>query len=73
MLSCPFWGVQDTDRLARPHLFNDAGERFELVLPARLSVEDFEMRKDPALAGLGFTVLALMHCETELANGELVA
>ncbi|WP_449105466.1 LysR substrate-binding domain-containing protein [Pseudomonas mohnii] len=70
--SLPFLGVQDSDRLARTRLFNDAGERFELAMPARLSVEDFAMRKDAALAGLGFTVLPMMHCETELANGTLV-
>jgi DNA-binding transcriptional LysR family regulator len=30
------------------------------------------VRKAAALAGLGFTALPLLHCETELANGELV-
>ncbi len=30
------------------------------------------MRKELAIEGLSFTVLSLIHCETELAIGELV-
>lgn len=68
----PFLGAPDADRLSRVRLRDDAGERFELAMPARLGVEDFDMRRDAALAGLGFTVLPMMQCEAELARGELV-
>ncbi|MFJ3486946.1 LysR substrate-binding domain-containing protein [Pseudomonas sp. NPDC090202] len=68
----PFLGAPDADRLARARLYSDDGERFELAMPARLAVEDFGMRKEAALAGLGFTVLPMMYCEAELAAGTLV-
>lgn len=68
----PFLAALDPDRLARARLFNQAGERYELAMPARLGVEDFEMRKEAALAGLGFTVLPMMYCEEELASGALI-
>ncbi|AJP52184.1 LysR family transcriptional regulator [Pseudomonas simiae] len=72
LMALPFLGALDSDRLARMRMFNQAGERFEIAMPARLGVEDFIMRKEAALGGLGFTVLPLMHCESELASGELV-
>ncbi|XBG32262.1 LysR substrate-binding domain-containing protein [Pseudomonas sp. 13.2] len=72
LMALPFLGALDSDRLARMRLFNQAGERYEIAMPARLGVEDFIMRKEAALGGLGFTVLPLMHCESELASGELV-
>lgn len=72
LATLPFLGALDSDRLARIRLFDESGERFEIAMPARLGVEDFVMRKEAAIAGLGFTVLPLMHCESELASGELV-
>jgi DNA-binding transcriptional LysR family regulator len=72
LLNLPLLGALDADRLARLRLFNQTGERFEIAMPARLGVEDFIMRKEAAQAGLGFTVLPLMHCESELASGALV-
>lgn len=72
LTTLPFLGALDSDRLARTRLHNSKGERFELAMPARLGVEDFEMRKEAALAGLGFTVLPMMYCEDELASGALV-
>ncbi|WP_313629632.1 LysR substrate-binding domain-containing protein [Pseudomonas sp.] len=72
LTSLPFLGALDPDRLSRTRLFNEKGERYELAMPARLGVEDFSMRKQAALAGLGFTVLPMMYCETELAEGTLV-
>jgi len=72
LTSLPFLGALDADRLARARLHNAAGERFDLAMPARLGVEDFEMRKEATLAGLGFSVLPMMYCENELANGTLV-
>ncbi|RAU48163.1 LysR family transcriptional regulator [Pseudomonas sp. RIT412] len=72
LLDLPFLGALDPDRLSRTRLFNASGERFDLAMPARLGVEDFTMRKQAALAGLGFTVLPMMYCEAELAEGTLV-
>ncbi|MFF7709122.1 LysR substrate-binding domain-containing protein [Pseudomonas sp. NPDC007930] len=72
LYALPFLSALDADRLGRIRLFNEAGERFELAMPARLGIDDFEVRKTSALAGLGFTVLPMMHCEEELANGSLV-
>lgn len=72
LLTLPFLGALDPDRLSRTRLFNEKGERFEVAMPARLGVEDFSMRKEAAMAGLGFTVLPMMYCETELAAGTLV-
>lgn len=72
LTALPFLGAPDADRLARARLYNDKGERFELAMPARLGVEDFNMRKEAALAGLGFTVLPMMYCEADLASGVLV-
>lgn len=72
LTSLPFLGALDSDRLARTRLHNAAGERFDLAMPARLGVEDFEMRKEATLASLGFSVLPMMYCESELENGTLV-
>ncbi|WP_092369954.1 LysR substrate-binding domain-containing protein [Phytopseudomonas seleniipraecipitans] len=67
-----FLGATDYDRLSRIRLLGQSGEKFELALQPRLGVEDFEMRKQLALAGLGFTTLPKMHCEPELSTGQLV-
>lgn len=72
LTSLPFLGALDPDRLARTRLYNAAGQRFDLAMPARLGVEDFEMRKEATLADLGFSVLPMMYCENELANGTSV-
>lgn len=72
LTSLPFLGALDADRLARVRLFDATGERYELTLRARLGVEDFDMRKEAAMAGLGFTVLPMMYCEEALASGALV-
>lgn len=72
LTALPFLSALDTDRLGRVRLFSEHGERFDLAMPARLGIDDFEVRKASALAGLGFTVLPMLHCEQELASGELV-
>ena len=72
LATLPFLGTLDSDRLARARLHSAGGERYDLAMPSRLSVEDFDMRKEAAMAGLGFTVLPSMYCETELASGALV-
>lgn len=68
----PVLGAAEADRLVHLRLSNADGQSEDLALEARLSIDDFVVRKAAALAGLGFTALPLLHCETELANGELV-
>ena len=62
----------EADRLVHLRLLDRDGKREELALEARLAIDDFVVRKAAALAGLGFTALPLLHCEEELARGELV-
>ena len=68
----PVLGAAEADRLVHLRLLNADGQSEDLALEARLSIDDFVVRKAAALAGLGFTALPLLHCETELASGELV-
>ncbi|MND50980.1 HTH-type transcriptional regulator DmlR [compost metagenome] len=65
-------GAVDVDRLVHLRLLDDRGHKHELALEARLAIDDFVVRKQAALDGLGFTALPIMHCEEELARGELV-
>ena len=53
-------------------MLDEQGKASNLVLEARLGIDDFNVRKACALQGLGFTVLPLMYCEQELETGELV-
>ncbi|NNJ15511.1 LysR family transcriptional regulator [Pseudomonas putida CSV86] len=68
----PVLGAVEADRLVHLRLLDGNGKREELALEARLAIDDFVVRKAAALAGLGFTALPLLHCEQELARGELV-
>ena len=68
----PVLGAVEPDRLVHLRLLDAEGKREELALEARLAIDDFVVRKAAALAGLGFTALPLLHCEEELARGELV-
>ncbi len=70
--SAPILGALEADRLVHLSLLNGNGEKRELALEARLGVDDFVVRKACALAGLGFTVLPMLYCEEELANGTFV-
>jgi len=70
--SVPILGALEADRLVHLSLLNAKGEKRELTLEARLGVDDFVVRKACALAGLGFTVLPMLYCEEELANGTFV-
>lgn len=72
LAALPVLGAAEADRLVHLRLLNADGQAEDLALEARLSIDDFVVRKAAALAGLGFTALPLLHCETELANGELV-
>ncbi|WP_271407926.1 LysR substrate-binding domain-containing protein [Pseudomonas sp. Q1-7] len=68
----PALGGVEADRRIHHYLQDARGNRREVVLDARLAIEDFDVRKEAALAGLGFSMLPRMNCETELADGRLV-
>ena len=72
LANLPALGAIEADRKIHFHLVNRAGERFEAVLEPRLAIDDFPIRKSAALAGLGITMLPMMNCHAELANGSLV-
>ncbi|EIK96112.1 LysR family transcriptional regulator [Pseudomonas sp. M47T1] len=72
LVALPVLGALEADRMVHLRLLDEQGNKRDLVLEARLGIEDFVVRKATAIAGLGFTMLPLMHCETELASGELV-
>ncbi|NWA01798.1 LysR substrate-binding domain-containing protein [Pseudomonas gingeri] len=68
----PILGALEADRLVHLSLLDEHGHKRELSLEARLGVDDFVVRKACAMAGLGFTVLPMLYCEEELANGTFV-
>ena len=68
----PLLGALEADRMVHLRMLDDQGQACDLVLEARLGVDDFIVRKTCALSGLGFTVLPMMYCDQELKNGQLV-
>ena len=68
----PVLGALDADRLVHLRMLDEQGNARDLALEARLGIEDFVVRKAAAAAGLGFTMLPMMHCEAELVSGVLV-
>lgn len=68
----PALGAAEPDRLIHLRLHGPNGQQHELAVEARLSIDDFVVRKTAAMAGLGFTALPIMYCEAELERGELV-
>ncbi|QDQ28732.1 LysR family transcriptional regulator [Chitinimonas arctica] len=68
----PVLGATELDRRVHWHLVGPAGEVRELAFEARFATDDFVLRKAAALAGLGVTMLPLMNCDAEIANGSLV-
>ncbi|WP_152223925.1 LysR substrate-binding domain-containing protein [Pseudomonas sp. SCB32] len=72
LASLPILGAIESDRKVHMKLLGPQGETCELALEARLAVEDFNLRKNVALAGLGVTVLPNYYCIEELADGRLV-
>ncbi len=68
----PALGGLEADRRIHHHLRDSRGNRREVVLEARLGIEDFDVRKHAVLAGLGFSMLPQMNCEAELRDGSLV-
>lgn len=68
----PALGGVEVDRRIHHQLYDSRGNRREVVLEPRLAIEDFDVRKHAVLAGLGFSMLPQMNCETELRDGRLV-
>lgn len=68
----PVLGALETDRKVHLRLLHDSGRQQELILEARLAIEDFNVRKRAALDGLGFSMLPAPFCHAELESGLLV-
>ncbi|MBP5078036.1 LysR family transcriptional regulator [Pseudomonas chlororaphis] len=68
----PVLGALEADRMVHLRMLNAQGEKCDLVLEARLGIDDFLVRRTCALAGLGCTILPMMYCEEELQTGQLV-
>ena len=68
----PMLGALEADRLVHERILDPQGTPHDLVMEARLGIDDFIVRKASAIMGLGFTVLPMMYCEEELASGRLV-
>lgn len=71
LLGLPLLGALEVDRKVHLRLAGPQGERRELILEARLGIDDFGVRKAATLAGLGYTLLPLPYCQAELAEGRL--
>ncbi|AGI24530.1 LysR substrate-binding domain-containing protein [Pseudomonas sp. MT3] len=72
LAALPILGAIGSDRKVHMKLLGPQGEVCELALDARLAAEDFNLRKNVALAGLGVTQLPNYYCIEELADGRLV-
>ncbi|KMN20854.1 LysR substrate-binding domain-containing protein [Pseudomonas helleri] len=70
--NAPVLGALEADRMVHLRMLDEHGKASDMVLEARLGIDDFNVRKACTLQGLGFTVLPLMYCEHELETGELV-
>jgi|SRR5471032_1038533 len=68
----PALGAIEADRKIHHHLQHASGERCEVALEPRLAIDDFPIRKSAAIQGLGVTMLPLLNCRDELADGRLV-
>lgn len=68
----PALGAAGIDRRIHHLLKNQAGLRREVTFEARLSIEDFDIRREAALQGLGFTMLPYAKCVADLQAGRLV-
>ena len=68
----PVLGAVEADRMVHLRMLDEQGKACDLVLEARLGIDDFVVRKACTLSGLGFTVLPMLYCEQELENGQLV-
>ena len=68
----PFLAAVNQDRRAHFPMVGPNNERHTVIVEPRLSVEDFMIRKQAALRGLGITMLPSDYCHAEIASGELV-
>ncbi|MGH8448166.1 LysR substrate-binding domain-containing protein [Pseudomonas sp.] len=68
----PMLGALEADRMVHQRILDPQGHPHDLVMEARLGIDDFIVRKASAIMGLGFTVLPMLYCEEELASGHLV-
>ncbi|SDG97808.1 DNA-binding transcriptional regulator, LysR family [Pseudomonas flavescens] len=68
----PALGAAGSDRRIHHVLKNAAGARREVTFEPRLSIEDFDIRREAALQGLGFTMLPHSKCQGDLQAGRLV-
>ncbi|MGY2291853.1 LysR substrate-binding domain-containing protein [Pseudomonas sp. SDO528_S397] len=68
----PILGALEADRMVHQRIYDPKGNAHELMMEARLGIDDFVVRRACAIKGLGFTVLPRMYCEAELASGQLV-
>ena len=68
----PVLGALEADRMVHLRMLNEQGSTYDLVMEARLGIDDFIVRRTCALAGLGFTILPMMYCEEELQSGQLL-
>lgn len=72
LLRLPVLGALEIDRKVHFRLLDTKGNKREIALEARLGIDDFEVRKTAALAGLGISMLPQMYCQAELESGRLV-
>jgi DNA-binding transcriptional LysR family regulator len=72
LASLPVLGAIEADRKVHFNLVHDNGDHCELAFEPRLAIDDFPIRKAAALAGLGLTMLPMMNCHGELADGSLI-
>lgn len=72
LFSLPVLGAIEADRKVHFNLVHDNGEHCEIAIEPRLAIDDFPIRKGAALAGLGLTMLPMMNCHAELAEGSLI-
>lgn len=71
LLGVPLLGALEADRMVHLRLLDSHGHKRDLVLEARLGIDNFIVRKEAALMGLGYTMLPMIYCAEELANGQL--
>ena len=67
----PALGALEADRKMHLTLVHRYGETRRVALDARLAVEDFAVRREAALEGLGFTLMPWEYCEEDLRSGRL--
>ncbi len=68
----PMLGAVDQDQRIRLSFIGPDNAHVTIVAEPRLAIEDFDVRKQVALRGLGVTMLPEDYCNDELALGTLV-